>query len=93
MFDYIKFLDDNKLTTTSKLRDKFLKEEDLSNLTSKKDTLLAKYKSGEISLDQYKTKMGNTSQKIKNKRAEEDPEITEPEAEETPTEETQTEEI
>ena len=93
MFDYIKFLDDNKLTTTSKLRDKFLKEEDLSNLTSKKDTLLAKYKSGEISLDQYKTKMGNTSQKIKNKRTEEDPKITEPEAEDTPTEDTPTEEI
>ena len=73
MFDYTKFLADNKLTTTSRLRDKFLKEEDLSKLVSKKDDLLAKYKSGEISLDQYKTKMGNTSQKIKSTKADLEP--------------------
>jgi hypothetical protein len=73
MFDYTKFLADNKLTTTSRLRDKFLKEEDISKLVSKKDNLLAKYKAGEISLDQYKTKMGNTSQKIKTTKADLDP--------------------
>jgi hypothetical protein len=73
MFDYRKFLSENNLTTTSKLRDKFLKEEDISKLVSKKDSLLAKYKAGEISLDQYKTKMGNTSQKIKTTKADLDP--------------------
>jgi hypothetical protein len=82
MFDYTKFLADNKLTTTSRLRDKFLKEEDLSKLVSKKDDLLAKYKSGEISLDQYKTKMGNTSQKIKSTKADLEPKET-PEPEST----------
>jgi hypothetical protein len=82
MFNYTKFLADNKLTTTSRLRDKFLKEEDLSKLVSKKDDLLAKYKAGEISLDQYKTKMGNTSQKIKSTKADLEPKET-PEPEST----------
>jgi hypothetical protein len=86
MFDYIKFVSDNQLTTTSKLKNRFVNEEDLGSLTSKKDSLLAKYKAGEISLDQYKTKMGNTSQKIKTKRADadqpEEPEATDPETEE-----------
>jgi len=72
MFDYIKFLSDNQLTTTSRIKNKFLKEEKenkLSKLVAKKDEILARYKSGELSLDQYRTAIGNIPQQIKNTKA------------------------
>jgi hypothetical protein len=71
-FDYKKFLVENQLTTTSIIKNKFLKEEEgdkLSQLIAKKDEILAKYKSGELSLDQYKTDIGNIPQQIKNLKA------------------------
>jgi hypothetical protein len=71
-FDYTKFLAENELTATSRLRKKFLNEEEsdkLSQLVAKKDEILAKYKSGELSLDQYRTAIGNIPQQIKNLRA------------------------
>jgi hypothetical protein len=71
-FDYTKFLAENELTATSRLRKRFLKEEELdklSQLVAKKDEILAKYKSGELSLDQYRTAIGNIPQQIKNLRA------------------------
>jgi hypothetical protein len=71
-FDYAKFLAENELTATSRLRKRFLKEEEsdkLSQLVAKKDEILAKYKSGELSLDQYRTAIGNIPQQIKNLRA------------------------
>jgi hypothetical protein len=86
-FDYTKFLAENDLTTTARLRSKFLKEEaepdqtpdagsvagqdagnasaKLQDLIAQKDEILAKYKNGEISLDQYKTQIGNIPQQIK----------------------------
>jgi hypothetical protein len=71
-FDYTKFLAENELTATSRLRKRFLNEEEsdkLSQLVAKKDEILAKYKSGELSLDQYRTAIGNIPQQIKNLRA------------------------
>jgi hypothetical protein len=71
-FDYKKFLVENQLTSTSRIKNKFLKEEEgdkLSQLITKKDDILAKYKSGELSLDQYRTAIGNIPQQIKNLRA------------------------
>lgn len=83
-FDYRKFLAENDLTATARLRAKFLKEEDdagmqagkesgakaakLQKLVAQKDEILAKYKSGELSLDQYRTKIGNIPQQIKQLR-------------------------
>ncbi len=121
-FDYRKFLAENDLTATARLRNRFQKEEeelpaqdaelgddesdapdDLANafsdkpgtqepeekvpdakgtekqnlktaqadhtkmqqLLAQKDEILAKYKSGELSLDQYKTQIGNIPQEIK----------------------------
>jgi hypothetical protein len=84
-FDYSKFLAENQLTTTSRIKARFLKEEEedagiaagkksagkaakLQQLVAQKDEILAKYKSGELSLDQYKTKIGNIPQQIKQLR-------------------------
>jgi len=83
-FDYRKFLAENDLTATARLRSKFIKEADdagmaagkqsgaraakLQKLVAQKDEILAKYKSGEISLDQYRTQIGNIPQQIKQLR-------------------------
>lgn len=126
-FDYRKFLSENDLTTTARLRTKFNNEEELPDedqiedgstdeetpegdslakyfddkpgiedepavdtapksassvekqglrsaqndhvklqkLTAQKDEILAKYKSGEISLDQYRTQVGTIPNEIK----------------------------
>lgn len=45
----------------------------LAKLIKQKDEILAQYKSGAISLDQYKTKIGNIPQQIKQLRAAIDP--------------------
>jgi hypothetical protein len=83
-FDYSKFLSENQLTTTSRIKARFLKEEDdagmqagkesgakaakLQQLVAQKDEILAQYKSGDLSLDQYRTKIGNIPQQIKQLR-------------------------
>jgi len=45
----------------------------LAKLVKQKDEILAQYKSGAISLDQYRTKIGNIPQQIKQLRAATDP--------------------
>jgi hypothetical protein len=83
-FDYSKFLSENQLTTTSRIKARFLKEEEdagiaagkesagkaakLQQLVAQKDEILARYKSGELSIDQYRTKIGNIPQQIKQLR-------------------------
>ena len=84
-FDYSKFLSENQLTTTSRIKARFLNEEEedagiaagkesagkaakLQQLVAQKDEILAKYKSGDISLDQYRTQIGNIPQQIKQLR-------------------------
>lgn len=96
-FDYRKFLAENQLTTTSRLKEQFYQEDaefsttpdqgtnaankasdkavKLKHLTKQKDEILAKYKNGQISLDQYKTQIGNIPQQIKQLRADIDAEL------------------
>lgn len=95
-FDYTKFLSENQLTTTSRLRERFFQEEEeaaiadqsdkaakLKQLTAQKDEILAQYQNGSLSLDQYRTKIGNIPQQIKQLRADLDAELnTAPEEEE-----------
>lgn len=96
-FDYTKFLTENQLTTTSRLKERFFQEEEefsttpdrgskaamasrgkaekLQKLTVQKDQILAKYKAGQMSLDQYKTEIGNIPQQIKQLRADLDADL------------------
>jgi hypothetical protein len=96
-FDYKKFLVENQLTPTSRLKERFFQEEEefsttpdkgskaalasrgkaekLQKLTAQKDEILAKYKKGELSLDQYKSQIGNIPQQIKQLRADLDAEL------------------
>ena len=55
----------------------------LAKLVKQKDEILAQYKSGAISLDQYRTKIGNIPQQIKQLRAAIDP-ANEPEEDNKP---------
>ena len=45
-----------------------VKQEKLQQLLDKKDVILMQYKSGQMSLDQYKEAIGNLPQEIKNLR-------------------------
>lgn len=89
-FDYVKFVRENQLTPTSRLKARFDEEEEVSaaagkahannsqklqQLLKQKDEILSAYKSGEISLDQYRTKIGNIPQQIKQLRLDLDAEL------------------
>jgi chromosome segregation ATPase len=60
---------DAKGTEKQNLRTAQADHTKMQQLLAQKDEILAKYKSGEISLDQYKTQIGNIPQEIKTLQA------------------------
>lgn len=66
--DYDREPAEDRLKVDRATRDLYTKQEKLQQLLDKKDVILMQYKSGQMSLDQYKDAIGNLPQEIKNLR-------------------------